>query len=157
MPAKKIIETEDMDESDKIKGALVELGNMIVSLENKIDASVSVLGNIGASIEKSLKSMGDAIFESEEMTAEDTRDAVLDELKRGKITVDEAEERLDAVSSSDSSGDSVPIHGKPGKGKKSGNGKKGFGGGCTNLGDFPEQLCNKIGSFFGEEEDEKEE
>ena len=164
MPAKSVIE-KDEDENSKIKGALVELGNMITSLGNKMDASVSVLGGIGESIEKSLKTINDVIFESEEMTEpeEDTRESILDELKRGKITVDEAEERLDAFEeeSDDSSGkDSVPIRKKKGKKKKSSKSKskKGFGGGCTDLGAFsPEQLCNKIGSLFGDEEGEEEE
>ena len=157
MPAKSVIE-KDEDENSKIKGALVELGNMITSLGNKMDASVSVLGGIGESIEKSLKSMNDAIFESEEMTEEDTREAILDELKRGKITVDEAEERLDDVELDDS--DSVPIRKKKGKKKKSSKSKskKGLGSGCADLGAFsPEQLCNKIGSLFSDEEGEEEE
>ena len=163
MPAKKVMEEEkDEEEYSKIKGALVDLGNMIKSLENKMDASVSVLGGIGESIGKSLERINKAIFEYEEENEpeKDTREAILDELKRGEITVDEAEERLDAIESGESSGkDSVPIRKKKGKKKKSSKSKskKGFGGGCTDLGDFaPDQLCNKIGSLFGEEEEDEE-
>ena len=159
MPAKKVMvdkEEGDEEEYSKIKGALVDLGNMITSLGNKMDASVSVLDGIGESIEKSLKTINDAIFESEEMpeTEKDTRESILDELKRGEITVAEAEERLDAIESGESN--SVPIRKKKGKKKKS-KSKKGFGGGCTNLSAFaPDQLCNKIGSLFGEEEEDEE-
>ena len=162
MPAKGVVEKDaDVEEENaKIRSALVGLGDMITSLGSKMDASVSVLGNVGTSIEKALKTMNDAIFESEEMTEEDTRESILDELKRGKITVDEAEERLDDVSSSSDEEDNVPIRekkkGKKGKSKLKD--KKGFGGGCANLGDFsPDKICDRIGSIFGEEEEEDEE
>jgi hypothetical protein len=63
MPAKKVMEEEgDKEESSKIKGALVDLGNMIKSLENKMDASVSVIGGIGESIGKSLERINEAFL-----------------------------------------------------------------------------------------------